>query len=179
MHAFITHMRAREGQRDEVIRLTTVMLEKTQSEQGIPVYVFSTAADSPDDFWFYDIYESDEARAAHEASEEFGRTMGALMEVAELVSVDVYGGARIVHDGMGQELVTYNKGDVVTQAWTGSVLATCSPGNVREELVDPLGFSEAPSVHWSALGGVSLCYRGLLFAGDDWSTDGWLMFAQR
>lgn len=98
MHAFITHMRAREGQRDEVIRLTTVMLEKTQSEPGIPVYVFSTAADSPDDFWFYDIYESDEARAAHEASEEFGRTMGALMQVAELVSVtklDPYGPMKI------------------------------------------------------------------------------------
>ena len=27
MHAFITHMRAKPGKRDEVIRLTTVMLE--------------------------------------------------------------------------------------------------------------------------------------------------------
>lgn len=87
MHAFLTHMRAKPGQRDEVIRLTTVMLEKTRSESGIPVYVFSTAADSPDDFWFYDIYESEAAREAHESSDEFKATMPALMQVADFVSV--------------------------------------------------------------------------------------------
>ena len=64
MHAFITHMRAKPGKRDEVIALTTVMLEKTQSEQGVPVYLFHTESDSPDDFWFYDLYESDDARTA-------------------------------------------------------------------------------------------------------------------
>ncbi len=98
MHAFITHMRAKPGKRDEVIRLTTVMLEKTQTESGVPVYVFSTAAESPDDFYFYDIYESDASRAQHESSEEFARTMPALMEVAELVSVtklDPYGPMKI------------------------------------------------------------------------------------
>jgi len=42
MHAFITHMRAKPGMRDEVVRLTTVMLNKTQGEDGVPVYVFST-----------------------------------------------------------------------------------------------------------------------------------------
>ena len=41
MHAFLTHMRAKPGQREEVVRLTSVMLEKTQSEDGIPVYVLS------------------------------------------------------------------------------------------------------------------------------------------
>ena len=87
MHAFLTHMRAKPGQRDEVIRLTTVMLEKTRSEDGIPIYVFSTAADSPDDFWFYDLYASEAARKAHESSDEFKATMPALMQVAELVSV--------------------------------------------------------------------------------------------
>ena len=86
MHAFITHMRAKPGKRDDVIRLTTVMLEKTQGESGVPVYVFSTAADSPDDFWFYDVYESEAAREAHEASDEFKATMPALMQVADFVS---------------------------------------------------------------------------------------------
>jgi len=98
MHAFITHMRAKEGKREEVIALTTVMLEKTQGEDGVPVYIFSTAADSPDDFWFYDLYESDEASKAHESSEEFARTMPALMQVAEVVSVtklDPYGPMKI------------------------------------------------------------------------------------
>ncbi|MBJ18445.1 MAG: hypothetical protein GY910_11575 [bacterium] len=103
MHAFITHMRAKPGKRDEVIALTTVMLEKTQSEQGVPVYLFHTESDSPDDFWFYDLYESDDARTAHEASEEFGKTMPALMEVAELVAftkLDPYGPMKN-HPGSG------------------------------------------------------------------------------
>ncbi len=102
MHAFVTHMRAKEGKRDEVIALTTVMLEKTQGEDGIPVYVFSTAADDPDDFWFYDVYSSDEARQAHESTAEFARTMPALMQVAELVSVtklDPYGPMKITPPG--------------------------------------------------------------------------------
>jgi quinol monooxygenase YgiN len=88
MHAFITHMRAKPGKREEVVALTTVMLEKTRTEEGIPVYVFSTDADSPDDFWFYDIYESEAARSAHESSAEFARTMPSLMQVADIVSVN-------------------------------------------------------------------------------------------
>jgi quinol monooxygenase YgiN len=98
MHGFITHMRAKDGKRDDVIALTTVMLEKTQGETGVPVYVFSTAADSPDDFWFYDLYESDDARKAHESTDEFAKTMPALMQVAEVVSVtklDPYGPMKI------------------------------------------------------------------------------------
>ena len=98
MHAFLTHMRAKPGQRDEVIRLTTIMLEQTQSEDGIPVYVFSTAQDSPDDFYFYDIYESEEARKAHESTDKFRETMPALMQVADFVSVtalDPYGPMKI------------------------------------------------------------------------------------
>jgi quinol monooxygenase YgiN len=98
MHAFLTHMRAKPGQRNEVIRLTTVMLEKTQSEDGIPVYVFSTDKENPDEFYFYDIYESEEARKAHEGTAEFAATMPALMKVAEFVSVtvlDPYGPLKI------------------------------------------------------------------------------------
>lgn len=98
MHAFITHMRAKPGMRDEVIALTTVMLEKTRSETGIPIYIFHTEAGSPDDFWFYDVYESDAARTAHEASEEFKQTMPALMKVADFVSfkkLDPYGPMKV------------------------------------------------------------------------------------
>jgi len=102
MHAFLTHMRAKPGQRDEVIRLTTIMLEQTQSEDGIPVYVFSTAQDSPDDFYFYDIYESEAARKAHESTDKFRETMPALMQVADFVSVtvlDPYGPMKITPPG--------------------------------------------------------------------------------
>ena len=104
MHAFLTHMRAKPGQREEVIRLTTVMLEKTQSEDGIPVYVFSTSAESPDDFYFYDIYESEEARKAHESSDEFKATMPALMKVADFVCVtnlNPYGPMKITPPSKG------------------------------------------------------------------------------
>ena len=72
--------------------------EKTRTEDGVPVYVFSTDAESPDDFWFYDVYESEEARRAHESSAEFAQTMPALMRVADLVSVtklDPYGPIKI------------------------------------------------------------------------------------
>ena len=99
MHAFITHMRAKPGKRDEVIALTKVMLEKTQSEDGVPVYIFSTAADDPDDFYFYDVYESEAARKGHESSAEFAKTMPALMQVADMVSfkqLDPYGPVKIV-----------------------------------------------------------------------------------
>lgn len=104
MHVFLTHMRAKPGQREEVIRLTTVMLEKTQSEDGIPVYVFSTSAESPDDFYFYDIYESEEARNAHESSDEFKATMPALMKVADFVGVTIlnpYGPMKITPPSKG------------------------------------------------------------------------------
>lgn len=104
MHAFITHMRAKPGKRDDVIRLTSVMLEQTQGEDGVPVYVFSTASDSPDDFWFYDIYESEAAQKAHEATDAFKATMPALMEVADFVSatkLDPYGPVKIVPPGDG------------------------------------------------------------------------------
>lgn len=102
MHAFITHMRAKPGKRDEVIALTRKMQEKTQGESGVPVYIFSTAADSPDDFYFYDVYESEAARRAHEASAEFAATMPALMNVAEMVSfkqLEPYGPIKIVPTG--------------------------------------------------------------------------------
>ncbi|MEM9174887.1 MAG: antibiotic biosynthesis monooxygenase [Myxococcota bacterium] len=102
MHAFLTHMRAKPGKRDEVLRLTTEMLEQTQAEAGIPVYIFSTAKDSPDDFYFYDLYESDAARTAHESTEKFKQTMPALMEVADFVGVTVlepYGPMKITPPG--------------------------------------------------------------------------------
>jgi quinol monooxygenase YgiN len=76
----------------------TVMLEKTQKEPGVPVYIFSTASDSPDVFYFYDLYESDEARTAQEATDEFEATMPARMQVAESVSfkkLDPYGPIKI------------------------------------------------------------------------------------
>ena len=104
MHAFITHMRAKPGKRDEVIRLTTGMLEQTRGEDGVPVYIFSTATESPDDFWFYDVYESEAASAAHQATEAFRATMPALMEVADLVAaikLDPYGPVKIVPPGEG------------------------------------------------------------------------------
>jgi quinol monooxygenase YgiN len=85
MFAFITHMRARPGKREELMRLNRTMQEVTAQEAGVPIYAFHTAADSPDDFWFYDLYETQEAYEAHCATPEFQHMMKSFGALAELV----------------------------------------------------------------------------------------------
>ncbi|MCA9509738.1 MAG: putative quinol monooxygenase [Myxococcota bacterium] len=86
MFAFVTHMRAKPGKREELRRLNLAMQAATAREPGVPVYVFHTAADSPDDFYYYDLYESQEAYDAHCATPEFQHMMRSFGAVAELVS---------------------------------------------------------------------------------------------
>jgi quinol monooxygenase YgiN len=85
MFAFITHMRAKPGKREALMQLNGTMQHVTASESGVPIYAFHTAADSPDDFWFYDLYETQEAYEAHCATPEFQHMMKAFGALAELV----------------------------------------------------------------------------------------------
>ena len=85
MFAFITHMRARPGQREALIELTGTMQAQTAGEDGVPIYAFHTAADSPDDFWFYDLYETEAAHEAHCATPAFQHMMKSFGELAEMV----------------------------------------------------------------------------------------------
>ena len=87
MFAFITHMRARPGKREELMRVNATMQRVTAEEPGVPIYAFHTAEDSPDDFWFYDLYESQAAYEAHCATPEFQRMSKSIGELAELVGM--------------------------------------------------------------------------------------------
>ena len=87
MFAFITHMRAKPGRREELMRLNGTMQAVTQREAGVPIYVFHTAAEDPDDFWYYDLYESQEAYDAHCATPEFEKMSQALGELADFVGM--------------------------------------------------------------------------------------------
>lgn len=94
MFAFITHMRARPGKRDELIELNKTMQRATAREEGVPIYAFHTAEDSPDDFYYYDLYESQEAYDAHCASPEFQhmtRTFGDLAEMVGMTKLIPFG----------------------------------------------------------------------------------------
>jgi quinol monooxygenase YgiN len=87
MFAFITHMRAKPGKREELMRLNGTMQAVTAGESGVPIYAFHTAEDSPDDFWFYDLYESQEAYDAHCSTPEFARMSESLGAVADFVGM--------------------------------------------------------------------------------------------
>jgi len=86
MFAFITQMRAKPGKREALIALNRTMQDATAREPGVPVYVFHTAADAPDDFYYYDLYESQEAYDAHCATSEFQNMMRTFGELADFVS---------------------------------------------------------------------------------------------
>jgi quinol monooxygenase YgiN len=87
MFAFLTHLRAKPGKRDALIAQNRLMQDATAAEPGVPVYIFHTAENSPDDFYFYDLYSSDEAYQAHCASDAFQTMMGCIGELADIVDV--------------------------------------------------------------------------------------------
>ena len=87
MFAFITRLRAKPGKRDALIALNRTMQDATATEEGVPVYVFHTTADDPDVFLYYDLYASEEAYAAHCATEAFATMVAALGDLAEVTEV--------------------------------------------------------------------------------------------
>jgi quinol monooxygenase YgiN len=92
--AFITRLRAKPGQRDALIALNRTMQEATAKEDGVPVYIFHTAEDDPDEFFYYDLYASEEAYNAHCATEAFGKmlaSLGALADVTEMKKLKPFG----------------------------------------------------------------------------------------
>lgn len=85
--AFVTHVRAKPGKRDELIAANLRMQEVTADEDGVPIYVFHTSIESPDDFWYYDYYESQEASDAHNSTADFREVMGRIGDLAEVIEV--------------------------------------------------------------------------------------------
>ncbi len=87
MFAFLTRLRAKPGKRDALIALNLTMQEATAVEEGVPVYVFHTAEDNPDEFYYYDLYESEDAYSAHCATETFRAMLSSLGELAEVIEM--------------------------------------------------------------------------------------------
>lgn len=83
--AFIAHMRAKPGKRQELMDMNIEMMRVTHEEPGVPIYAFNTEEANPDDFWYYDLYESQEAYDAHCATPEYQNLMANLTKVADVI----------------------------------------------------------------------------------------------
>ncbi len=83
--AFIAHVRAKPGKRQELMDTNVEMMRVTHSEPGVPIYAFNTEEASPDDFWYYDFYESQEAYDAHCQTPEYKKMIGKLTTIADIV----------------------------------------------------------------------------------------------
>jgi quinol monooxygenase YgiN len=87
MFAFLTRLKAKPGKRDALIALNLTMQEATAVEEGVPVYVFHTAVDNPDEFYYYDLYETEEAYTAHCSTDAFRTMLSSLGELAEIIEM--------------------------------------------------------------------------------------------
>ena len=85
--AFIAHMRAKPGKRQDLMDLNLEMMRVTHTEPGVPIYAFNTEEANPDEFWYYDLYESEEAHAAHCKTPEYKNLMANLENVADVIYV--------------------------------------------------------------------------------------------
>jgi len=83
--AFIAHMRAKPGKRQELMDMNIEMMRVTHEEPGVPIYAFNTEEANPDDFWYYDLYESQEAYDAHCATPAYQNLMANLANVADVI----------------------------------------------------------------------------------------------
>lgn len=87
MFAFLTRLRAKPGKRAALIALNLTMQDATAAEEGVPVYIFHTAEQDPDDFYYYDLYETEEAYNAHCSTEAFRTMLSSLGELAEVTEM--------------------------------------------------------------------------------------------
>lgn len=89
-HAFVARIKAREGKESELRDLMTGAVELANAEEGTEVW-FSVMT-SPDTFWVFDAFASQEARQAH-AEGEIVKALGAnshlLAEEPEIMPADI------------------------------------------------------------------------------------------
>lgn len=79
--AVIAKMTAKEGKRDEVIKVFQALIEAVKDEPGTLVYAINVSATSPDEVWFYELYRDNDALMAHGGSEAMKRASGPLGEL--------------------------------------------------------------------------------------------------
>ena len=87
MFAFLTRLKAKPGKREALMALNLTMQNATAEEEGVPVYVFHTAADNPDEFYYYDLYETEAAYHAHCSTDAFRNMLSSLGDVAEVTEM--------------------------------------------------------------------------------------------
>ena len=83
--AFIAHVRAKPGRRQELMDINLEMMRVTHGEEGVPIYAFNTEEANPDDFWYFDVYESQEAYDQHCATPEYRKMIANLTKLADVV----------------------------------------------------------------------------------------------
>lgn len=87
MFAYLTHLRAKPGKRDALMEANKTMQSATLQEEGVPVYIFHTCEESPDEFYYYDLYESEQAYQAHCQSEPFQQMISSIGELADVLEM--------------------------------------------------------------------------------------------
>ena len=85
MIAFITQVRAKPGKRDALRAINENMQAVTRQEEGVPVYIFHTAEDDPDEFYYYDLYESEESFEAHCQTEAYQHMIANIGDLADVI----------------------------------------------------------------------------------------------
>ncbi len=87
MFATLTTVRAKPGQREALIAANEKMQAVTAGEAGVPVYIFHTVENDPDEFVYYDFYASEEAFEAHCQSEAFQQMLASVGELADFIDM--------------------------------------------------------------------------------------------
>ena len=79
--AVIAKMTAKEGRRDELVKVLQELVDATESEPGTLFYAMNTSGTSPEDVWFYEVYRDNDALGAHGGSETMKKAGGALADL--------------------------------------------------------------------------------------------------
>lgn len=87
MFADLTHLRAKPGKREALMDANIRMQSATLQEEGVPVYIFHTREENPDEFFYYDLYQSEEAYLEHCQTEVFQRMIGCIGELADILEM--------------------------------------------------------------------------------------------
>ena len=87
MFAYLTHVRAKPDKRDALMEANKRMQSATLQEEGVPVYIFHTCEENPDEFFYYDLYESVQSYQEHCQSEAFQQMIASIGELADILEM--------------------------------------------------------------------------------------------
>ena len=92
----IAKLTAKEGKRDELLKVLNDLVNAVESEPGTLIYAINASTTSPDEVWFYELYADGDALAAHSRSEAMKAAGAGMMDLlggkAELFFLEPAGG---------------------------------------------------------------------------------------